>query len=89
MRPTSAKTRIYALLSATALVTGIIVSVPVAANAAPACDGKSPIQSCVGVTSDGAPYSMMVPANFNGTVALYSHGYRYNIDIPVGIPLIG
>ena len=83
------KQRIVALLSATALVTGIIVSIPVAANAAPACDGKSPIQSCVGVTSDGAPYSMMVPANFGGTVALYSHGYRYNIDIPAGIPLIG
>ena len=32
---------------------------------------------------------MMVPANFNGMVALYSHGYRYNIDIPAGIPLIG
>ena len=89
MRPISAKTRIYALLSATALATGVIVSIPVAANAAPACDGKSPIESCVGVTSDGAPYSMLVPANFNGTVALYSHGYRYNIDIPVGIPLIG
>ena len=83
------KQRLVALFSASALVTGIIVSIPVAANAAPACDGKSPIQSCVGVTSDGAPYSMMVPANFNGTVALYSHGYRYNIDIPVGIPLIG
>ncbi len=81
--------RLVAFFSATALVTGIIVSIPVAANAAPACDGNSPIESCVGVTSDGAPYSMMVPANFNGTVALYSHGYRYNIDIPVGIPLIG
>jgi pimeloyl-ACP methyl ester carboxylesterase len=32
---------------------------------------------------------MQVPANFNGTVALYSHGYRYNVDIPAGIPLIG
>ncbi len=83
------KQRLIALLSATALATGIIVSIPVAANAAPACDGKSPIQSCVGVTSDGAPYMMMVPANFGGTVALYSHGYRYNIDIPAGIPLIG
>lgn len=83
------KQRLVALLSSTALVIGIIVSIPVAANAAPACDGKSPIQSCVGLTSDGAPYSMMVPANFGGTVALYSHGYRYNIDIPVGIPLIG
>jgi pimeloyl-ACP methyl ester carboxylesterase len=83
------KQRLIALLSATALATGIIVSIPVAANAAPACDGKSPIQSCVGVTTDGAPYMMMVPANFGGTVALYSHGYRYNIDIPAGIPLIG
>ncbi|MDA2962352.1 MAG: hypothetical protein O3A27_01140 [Actinomycetota bacterium] len=83
------KQRLVALLSATALVTGVIVSIPVAANAAPACDGKVPIQSCVGVTSDGAPYAMSVPANFNGTVALYSHGYRYNIDIPAGVPLVG
>lgn len=83
------KVRILSLLSVTALVTTVLVAVPVAANAAPACDGKSPIQSCVGVTSDGAPYAMQVPANFNGTVALYSHGYRYNVDIPAAIPLIG
>ena len=83
------KVRILSLLSVTALVTTVLVAVPVVANAAPACDGKSPIQSCVGATSDGAPYSMQVPANFNGTVALYSHGYRYNVDIPSAIPLIG
>jgi pimeloyl-ACP methyl ester carboxylesterase len=83
------KVRILSLLSVTALITTFLVSVPVAANAAPACDGKSPIQSCVGATSDGAPYAMQVPANFNGTVALYSHGYRYNVDIPAAIPLIG
>jgi pimeloyl-ACP methyl ester carboxylesterase len=83
------KVRILSLLSVTALVTTVLVAVPVAANAAPACDGKSPIQSCVGATSDGAPYAMQVPANFNGTVALYSHGYRYNVDIPAAIPLIG
>lgn len=35
------KQRLVALLSSTALVIGIIVSIPVAANAAPACDGKS------------------------------------------------
>ena len=57
------KVRILSLLSVTALVTTVLVAVPVAANAAPACDGKSPIQSCVGVTSDGAPYAMQVPAN--------------------------
>ena len=83
------KVRILSLLSVTALVTTVLVSVPVAANAAPMCDGKSPIQTCVGATSDGAPYAMQVPANFNGTVAMYSHGYRYNVDIPSAIPLIG
>jgi len=83
------KVRLLSLLSVTALVATVLVTAPTVANAAPACDGKSPIQSCVGVTSDGAPYAMQVPANFNGTVALYSHGYRYNIDIPAGIPLIG
>jgi pimeloyl-ACP methyl ester carboxylesterase len=32
---------------------------------------------------------MQVPANFNGTVLLYSHGYRPNVAIPVGIPGYG
>jgi pimeloyl-ACP methyl ester carboxylesterase len=83
------KVRLLSLLSVTALVTTVLVTAPTVANAAPACDGKSPIQSCVGVTSDGAPYAMQVPANFNGTVALYSHGYRPNVDVPVGIPGYG
>jgi pimeloyl-ACP methyl ester carboxylesterase len=83
------KVRILSLLSVAALATTVLVTAPTVANAAPACDGKSPVQTCVGVTSDGAPYAMQVPANFNGTVALYSHGYRYNVDIPAAIPLIG
>ena len=70
------KVRILSLLSVAALATTVLVAAPSVANANPVCDGKSPIQSCVGVTSDGAPYAMQVPANFNGTVALYSHGYR-------------
>jgi pimeloyl-ACP methyl ester carboxylesterase len=83
------KVRILSLLSVTALVSTVLITAPTVANAAPTCDGKSPIQTCVGATSDGAPYAMQVPANFNGTVALYSHGYRYNVDIPSAIPLIG
>jgi pimeloyl-ACP methyl ester carboxylesterase len=83
------KVRILSLLSVIALVSTVLITAPTVANAAPACDGKSPIQTCVGATSDGAPYAMQVPANFNGTVALYSHGYRYNVDIPSTIPLIG
>jgi pimeloyl-ACP methyl ester carboxylesterase len=83
------KVRLLSLLSVTALVTTVLVTAPTVANAAPACDGKSPIQSCVGVTSDGAPYAMQIPANFNGTVAMYSHGYRPNVDVPAGIPGYG
>jgi pimeloyl-ACP methyl ester carboxylesterase len=83
------KVRLISLLSVTALVTTVLVTAPTVANAAPACDGKSPIQSCVGVTSDGAPYAMQIPANFNGTVAMYSHGYRPNVDVPAGIPGYG
>jgi pimeloyl-ACP methyl ester carboxylesterase len=83
------KVRILSLLSVTALVTTVLVSAPTVAAAAPLCDGKSPVQTCVGATSDGAPYAMQVPANFNGTVALWSHGYRPNVNVPAGIPGLG
>lgn len=82
--------RSLALISVSALVAAVVSVAPASAAAVgPICDGKVPVQSCQGMTSDGAPYIMMVPANFNGTVALYSHGYRYNIDIPAGIPVVG
>ena len=45
------KVRLLSLLSVTALVTTVLVTAPTVANAAPACDGKSPIQSCVGAVS--------------------------------------
>ncbi len=81
--------KLRSLLSIIALITATFVAIPSSASAAPACDGKFPVQSCGGATSDGAPYAMKVPANFNGTVYLWSHGYRYNVDIPAAIPLIG
>ncbi|MBC7463919.1 MAG: hypothetical protein H7227_06640 [Actinobacteria bacterium] len=84
------KSRILSLLSATTLVTMMVVAVPTAAHAAaPACDGGKAINTCGGATSDGAPYVMKVPGNFNGTVVLYSHGYRPNVNVPAGIPGYG
>ncbi len=83
------KLRLAALISATALLTGVLVSTPVAASAVIVCDGKSPIQSCAGTTSDGAPFAAQIPANFTGTVALYSHGYRPSVPIVAGIPSYG
>jgi pimeloyl-ACP methyl ester carboxylesterase len=78
-----------ALAAAAALISATFIAIPSIASAAPQCDGKFPVQTCGGATSDGAPYGIKVPANFNGTVYLWSHGYRYNVDIPAAIPLIG
>ncbi len=84
------KSRIISILSASALVSMVVVGIPSAAHAAgPLCDGKVPIDSCQGTTSDTAPYVMQVPANFNGTLVLYSHGYRPNVPVPAGIPGYG
>ncbi len=86
----SHKSRFISLAAAAGLVAASLSMAPAhAAAVGPICDAKVPVQTCQGTTSDGAPYVMMVPANFNGMVALYSHGYRYNIDIPAGIPLVG
>ena len=86
MRISTTKSRFLAVLSSAALVATVVVATPAhAAAVGPICDGKVPVQTCQGTTTDGAPFVMMVPANFNGTVALYSHGYRYNIDLPAGM----
>ena len=86
MRISTTKSRFLAVLSSAALVATVVVATPAhAAAVGPICDGKVPVQTCQGTTSDGAPFVMMVPANFNGTVAFYSHGYRYNIDLPAGM----
>ena len=78
------------LVAASSLLSLTVVSIPTVARAAdPACTTANFVTSCVGVTSDSAPYSMMVPANFNGTVYLYSHGYRPNINVVQGIPGYG
>ena len=82
--------RSLTLVAVSSLLSLTVVSIPSAARAAdPACTTANFVTSCVGVTSDTAPYSMMVPANFNGTVYLYSHGYRPNVPVPAGIPGYG
>jgi pimeloyl-ACP methyl ester carboxylesterase len=78
------------LLAVSALVSIAFTAMPSVARAAdPACDTASFVTTCQGATSDGAAYVMQVPANFNGILMLYSHGYRYPVNIPVGIPLVG
>ena len=82
--------RVVSLVASTSLLSLTIVAIPTAARAAdPVCTTANFVQTCVGTTSDTAPYMMMVPANFNGTVYLYSHGYRPNVPVPAGIPSLG
>jgi pimeloyl-ACP methyl ester carboxylesterase len=83
MRTTSFKSRAFALVSTSALLATLIVAAPAnAAATGPTCDGKTPVQTCTGTTSDGAAYKMVVPASFKGTVTIWSHGFGSNTYVP-------
>jgi pimeloyl-ACP methyl ester carboxylesterase len=83
MRTTSFKSRAFALVSTSALLATLVVASPAnAAATGPTCDGKTPVQTCTGTTSDGAAYKMVVPATFNGTVTIWSHGFGSNTYVP-------
>ena len=82
--------RSLTLIAVSSLLSITVVSIPTAARAAdPACTTANFVTTCLGATTDTAPYMLITPANFNGTVYLYSHGYRPNVPIPLGIPAYG
>jgi len=85
----SFKSRIVSLLAVVALAGTVMVGAPTAAQAAPQCLTASFVTRCAGVGADGAPYSFVAAANFNGTVFLYSHGVRPPIDIPATLAPVG
>ncbi|CAB4716516.1 unannotated protein [freshwater metagenome] len=88
MKTTSFKKKLVVLVSSAALITSVTAVLP--ANAAdPSCTTASYVTTCVGATSDSAPYMFIATAAFNGTVLVWSHGLRPNVDIPVGIPGYG
>lgn len=62
----------------------LVVAAPTLAPAQ-AADACAPGATCQG-TLDGAlgssPYTISMPANFNGTVLVWSHGYRFSGPIP-------
>jgi pimeloyl-ACP methyl ester carboxylesterase len=64
------------------LATLVVVAPANAAATGPTCDGKTPVQTCTGTTSDGAAYKMVIPATFNGTAMIWSHGFGGNTTIP-------
>ncbi len=90
MRTFTLKKKSLSLVAISSLLALTVVSVPTVARAAdPACQTAAGVTTCVGTTSDNAKYMMMVPANYNGTSMIWSHGYRYPVDLPASIPLVG
>ena len=85
----SLKSRIVSVLAVTALAGTVVVGAPTAANAAPQCQTASFVTQCAGVGADGAPYTFVAAANFNGTVFVWSHGVRPSIDIPATLAPVG
>jgi pimeloyl-ACP methyl ester carboxylesterase len=83
------KSRFAALAVAASLVTMSAVAIAPAAHAS-SCEAKQLgaviAEVCTGKTSDGANYEYRTNTeNFNGTVYLWSHGYRYAVNLPAGI----
>lgn len=56
----------------------VMMAVPASAVAAPAPGGPLDLTGEL----DGVPYEIRVPASWNGTLAMYAHGYRDAADHP-------
>lgn len=52
------------------------------ASAADACAAGATCQAALTGTLGTTPVTIQMPATFNGTVLLYSHGYRFSTPIP-------
>ncbi|MEL0249918.1 MAG: hypothetical protein VXA23_08095, partial [Actinomycetota bacterium] len=78
--------RVTAVVAALGLA---LVAVPAAAPAANADDHSCGLgQVCTGALSGSlgdSMYQIRMPAKFNGTVLLYSHGYRIAQPVPAQI----
>uniref|UniRef100_UPI0040491787 alpha/beta hydrolase family protein n=1 Tax=Candidatus Planktophila sp. TaxID=2175601 RepID=UPI0040491787 len=85
------KSRLAVFATAASLLAAMLVSVPTAAQAATVCEYEVNATSgdlynhCVGKTADGSNVELREPLDYNGTVFVWSHGYRYNTNLPAGI----
>ena len=75
----SFKSRIVSVLAVTALSGTVMVGAPTVASAAPQCVTANFVTQCAGVGADGAPYSFIAPANFNGTVFIWNYKFFHKM----------
>ena len=78
-------------IAAVAAASLVTIGAPFVATAS-AADACAPGATCEGALSGSlgdSAYTIKMPANFNGTVLLYSHGYRVATPIParLAVPL--
>ena len=80
MKNTFVKKGLVGLVS-TALVAAFAVATPSAAQAADLTCTKAStkVETCTGTDANGAKFEIRMPANFNGTLYVYSHGIRNNL----------
>ena len=85
------KTRLAVFATAASLLAAMLVTVPTAAQAATECTYEVNSKSgnlynfCVSKTADGSNVELREPLDYNGTVFVWSHGYRFNTNLPAGI----
>ena len=88
MKNNKLKNGLAALISTT-LVAAFAVVVPSVAQASqPTCTTTNKVETCTGTDDNGAKYEIRMPAKFNGTLFVYSHGIRYGVALPAN-PLAG
>ena len=76
------------VLAAIATVGLVLVAVPVASTPASAVDACAAGATCETVLTGAlgaSPVKIMMPSNFNGTVLVYSHGYRIGTPVPAAL----
>jgi pimeloyl-ACP methyl ester carboxylesterase len=89
------KSRLAVFATAASLLAALLVSIPTVAQAVTDCTYKinsvsgEPYKHCVGKTADGSNVELREPIGYNGTTFVWSHGYRYNTNLPAGISPAG
>jgi len=89
------KSRLAVFATAASLLATMLVSIPTAAQATTVCNYEVNATSgdlynhCVGTTKDGSNVELREPIDYNGTVFVWSHGYRYATNLPPGIEPAG
>ncbi len=82
-------------LTSAALVAVFTVAIPTVARADEACTNTTvlsgakavTVEKCNGTDENKSKYEIMMPEKFNGTLMVYGHGIRYNVNLPA-IPVV-